>query len=257
MGRLKLALACSLVASLFAATSASADHETYGTATMGSGSGLGLSADVSDGLGILAPPSPTALGGEAQLAAPGAGAGLGAADDTSGDFHCANFRKLGRTPIDARRRHARAGHRDLAFQGNLMIAGAYEGVGLFRISDGGASTSSRSTTAPARRATSRSSARRCSSPSTAPARTRAAARPATTPHSTAAPSSVGKEGVRDRRHLRPAHPAPGRLRRDRVRVAHPHPDPGRQRLLHLRRLLPARPGGRLHRGSTIPRASSR
>ncbi len=136
MGRLKLALACSLAASLFAATSASADHETYGTATMGSGSGLGLSADVSDGLGILAPPSPTALGGEAQLAAPGNGAGLGAADDTSGDFHSANFRKLGRTPIDAGDGTLAQGS-DLAFKGNLMIAGAYEGVGLFKLTNRG------------------------------------------------------------------------------------------------------------------------
>ena len=38
-----------------------------------------------------------ALGGESAAAAPSEGAQLGAADDTSGDFHSANFRKLGRS----------------------------------------------------------------------------------------------------------------------------------------------------------------
>ncbi len=115
---------------------AGADHDTYGSATLGSGSGLGLSADLSTGLGILAPPSPLALGGTDGLAATGDGAALGAQDDTSGDFHSANFHKLGRTPIEIGDGTLAQGS-DLAFKGNLLIAGAYEGVGLFRIATGG------------------------------------------------------------------------------------------------------------------------
>ncbi len=118
-------------------SAAIADHDTYGTATLGSGSGLGLSADLSSGLGILAPPSPLALGESTGIAAAGDGAALGAADDTSGDFHSANFRKLGRTPIQMGGGELAQGS-DLAFKGTMVIAGAYEGVGFFRIGTGGA-----------------------------------------------------------------------------------------------------------------------
>jgi hypothetical protein len=116
---------------------AGADHDTYGSGTLGSGSGLGLSADLSTGLGILAPPSPLALGSSTGVATTGDGAALGAADDTTGDFHSANFHKLGRTPIAMGGGQFASGS-DLAFKGNLLIAGAYEGVGLFRIRSTGA-----------------------------------------------------------------------------------------------------------------------
>jgi hypothetical protein len=134
--RISLGFALTLVVSALAATSASADHDTYGTATLGGGSGLGLDADLSTGLGILAPPSPTALGGESQVAAFGAGSELGAADDTSGDFHSANFHKLGRSAIEIGGGEQAQGS-DLAFRGNLLIAGAYEGTGFFRIGEDG------------------------------------------------------------------------------------------------------------------------
>ena len=111
--------------------SAAADHPTSGTATYGAGAGLGLEGEISADLGILAPPSPTALGGESEAAAQSQGAQLGAVDDTTGDFHSANFRKLGRSPIEIGDGELAQGS-DLAFRGNLMIAGAYEGVGLFR-----------------------------------------------------------------------------------------------------------------------------
>ena len=113
------------------AVPARADHDTYGVADLSSGSGLGLSSDLSDGLGLLGP-SPTALGGESGTAAFGPGAGL--ADSTAGDFHSANFRKLDREPI-AMPGGEHAQGSDLAFQGTLLVAGAYEGVGLFRIGD--------------------------------------------------------------------------------------------------------------------------
>jgi hypothetical protein len=127
------------VVSLFAfalwPAAAAADHEAFGTATLSSGSGLGLSADLGTGLGILAPP-PTALATSPGTATTSAGAGLRAADDTSGDFHSANFTKLGRTPIEIGDGTLANGS-DLAFKGNLLVAGAYEGVGLFRIGSGG------------------------------------------------------------------------------------------------------------------------
>lgn len=111
---------------------AAADHDYLGdSAELSGGAGLGLSAELSDGLGILGP-SPTALGGEAPTAALSPGAGL--ADSTDGDFHSANFRKLDREPI-ARPGGALAQGSDLAFKGNLMIAGAYEGVGFFRLGE--------------------------------------------------------------------------------------------------------------------------
>lgn len=111
---------------------ARADHPVSGTAELSSGSGLGLSSDLSEGLGLLGP-SPTALGGESPTASLSAGAGL--ADPTASDFHSANFRKLDREPI-AMPSGDNARGSDLAFQGDLLIAGAYEGVGLFRIGGG-------------------------------------------------------------------------------------------------------------------------
>ena len=109
---------------------AAADHDVAGVAaSVSSGSGLGLSAELDDGLGLLGP-SPTALGGETSGGSQGPGAGLEstAADPTTGDFHSANFHKLDRAAIDMPGGELAQGT-DLAFQGSLLIAGAYEGVG--------------------------------------------------------------------------------------------------------------------------------
>ena len=59
------------------------------------------------------------------------GAGLGAADDPSGDFHTENFRKLGRSDITTPA-GVKAQGSDLAFRGRLMIAGTYQGTAIFR-----------------------------------------------------------------------------------------------------------------------------
>ena len=124
-----------LALALFAwPAAAAADHDTYGTAGLSGGSNLGLTADLGDGLGILAP-SPLALGGSG-VATAGDGAALAAAEDTGGDFHSANFHKLGRTPMEIGDGELAMGS-DLAFKGNLLIAGAYEGVGFFKIGGGG------------------------------------------------------------------------------------------------------------------------
>jgi hypothetical protein len=118
---------------------ARADHDVAGvSASLSSGSGLGLSAELDDGLGMLGP-SPTALGTQTGTAAAGPGAGLGtsaAPDPTSGDFRSANFHKLDREEIRIPGGGLAQGS-DLAFRGNVMIAGAYEGVGFFRIGDDG------------------------------------------------------------------------------------------------------------------------
>ncbi len=52
------------------------------------------------------------------------------------DIHSANARKLDREPFLAGP-DSHAGGSDLAFQGRLVVAGAYEGVGFFRRVDGG------------------------------------------------------------------------------------------------------------------------
>lgn len=134
--RIRITLALAFVASGLAAPAALADHPVSGTAELSAGAGLGLESGLSANLEFFAPP-PTALaqGETAQLSA---GSRLGAPDDTSGDFHTANFRKLGRVPIeidDSGEELARGS--DLAFRRKLLIAGAYEGIGLFRIGDDG------------------------------------------------------------------------------------------------------------------------
>ncbi len=112
---------------------AAADHPVSGIAEISSGAGLGFKGDLRGELGLLAPPSPTALGGAlAEPAEYGNGTAVGAADDTTGDFHSANFQKLGRSTIETGTGEQAQGS-DLAFRRNLMVAGAYEGIGFFRI----------------------------------------------------------------------------------------------------------------------------
>jgi hypothetical protein len=118
---------------------AHADHDIAGVSgSLASGSGLGLSVELDEGLGLLGPP-PTALGVQTGIAELGHGAALEppavpAADSSAGDFHSANFRKLDRAPIEMPGGGLAQGS-DLAFQGRTLIAGAYEGVGFFRIGD--------------------------------------------------------------------------------------------------------------------------
>jgi hypothetical protein len=131
--RIRSAFAIALAASALTAASAQADHPMSGTADLGSGAGLGFRGELSSDLAFFAPP-PTALEQASGTASLGEGSGLGAPDDTTGDFHTSNFRKLGRAPIkiDSEGEELAQGT-DLAFRRNLLVAGAYEGTGLFRI----------------------------------------------------------------------------------------------------------------------------
>lgn len=63
------------------------------------------------------------------------GLGLTTAERAGGDIHSDNFRKLGQTAI-ARPDGSTARGTDLAFQGRLMVAGTYEGTGLFKLGRG-------------------------------------------------------------------------------------------------------------------------
>ena len=130
---LRLALACACAAALAGAPAAHADHPVSGTAELSAGAGLGLRGELSADLSFFAPPTALQQGGVASY---GPGSRLGPADETSGDFHTANFEKLGRTPIrieggDAPDELAQG--TDLAFRRTLLAAGSYEGTGLFRI----------------------------------------------------------------------------------------------------------------------------
>lgn len=134
--RTGFALALAALAAALAAPAAQADHPVTGSADLGSGAGLGLRSELSADLSFFAPP-PTALG-EGGTAPLSAGARLGAPDDTTGDFHTANFRKLGRVPIEIDEEGEElAQGSDLAFRRKLLIAGAYEGTGIFRIPKSG------------------------------------------------------------------------------------------------------------------------
>jgi hypothetical protein len=102
-----------LVLFLTIAAPASADHDTYGTATYSYGEGLGFSLT-----------TPLAIPGS-QETAPITRAG------GSDDIHSAKLRLLDQHPVVIRGDEIAEGS-DLAFTGNLMVAGAYEGIGLFR-----------------------------------------------------------------------------------------------------------------------------
>ena len=127
----RLVCALAFAAALVAAPPALAGHDAgYGTAAMGSGAGLGLQSELTANAGLLAPP-PTALQQEG-IAPLSPGAGLNAPDDTSGDFHSANFTKLGREPLESGD-GALAQGSDLAFKRRLIVAGSYEGTGFLKI----------------------------------------------------------------------------------------------------------------------------
>jgi len=116
-----LALAA-ILCGAFAATAAAHEAE-----------GFSFAAELDDGLDSI----------DEQLALPASrdGSGLEAGGAKSGgfrdDFHSKNFKKFSRSAIRINLKKgigsARAEGSDLAFKGNLMIAGAYEGLGLFRL----------------------------------------------------------------------------------------------------------------------------
>jgi len=100
--------------SLIAAAPASADHDTYGTADYGYGSGL---------LSVLQTP----------LAMPGSQA-TAPLDQRAGgqeDIASPGFRKLDQDPVIVRKDRVAEGS-DLAFRGRLMVSGSYDGIGLFK-----------------------------------------------------------------------------------------------------------------------------
>jgi hypothetical protein len=115
MGFVRVAVAAFAgVAAFFVAVApAAADHDTYGTATYSYGEGLGSALT-----------TPLAIPGT-QETAPMTQAG------GSEDIASANFRLLDQDPIVIKNNRIAEGS-DLAFRGNLMIAGAYEGIGIFR-----------------------------------------------------------------------------------------------------------------------------
>jgi hypothetical protein len=130
--RVGVALVLGLAGLAVLPVSAAADHPTSGAASYTDGAGLSIDL----GSALIGSAPPLALGGDGSVATAGPGAGLAAADDTSGDFHSPNFQKLGRSPIEIGDGELAQGS-DLAFKGNLLIAGTYEGTGLFRLGRGG------------------------------------------------------------------------------------------------------------------------
>ncbi|HYH61975.1 MAG TPA: hypothetical protein VD766_08925 [Solirubrobacterales bacterium] len=101
------------MATLFACERANADHDTYGVADYGYGSGL-----VSDLETPLAIPGSQ----EAASITPRAGA--------EEDITSPGFRRLDQHPVVVRKEKIAEGS-DLAFRGKLMLAGSYEGLGIF------------------------------------------------------------------------------------------------------------------------------
>jgi hypothetical protein len=103
-----------LALALAVAPVASADHDTYGVAEYGYGEGL-LSAFETPlaipGSQGTAPVEPRA-GGDEDIASPG-------------------FRKLDQDPVIVRKDRVAEGS-DLAFRGKLMVAGGYDGIGIFK-----------------------------------------------------------------------------------------------------------------------------
>lgn len=112
-------LACAVATCLWAAP-AMADHDTYGTAEYSSGAGLGES--------LLAAPSPLAFPRAQETADFTSGAPFAGTD---GDIHSRGFRKLDQRPVRIRKGRVAEGS-DLAFQGRLMVAGTYNGIGIFK-----------------------------------------------------------------------------------------------------------------------------
>ncbi len=119
MGLLRAGLAAliALVVSLVVAAPASADHDTYGVAEYGYGEGL-----------VSALETPLAIPGSQETAPLTAGAG------GNSDLNSNNFRLLDQEPTKIRKDRVAEGS-DLAFQGRKIIAGTYQGLGLYKRKD--------------------------------------------------------------------------------------------------------------------------
>jgi hypothetical protein len=111
--RLAALLVCALGLALAPAAGA---HDVKSTVTVEAFEGLAFSETALQGI---------------EESLPTDGAGI-AADDTRGDIHSENFRKLARSEIVRPNGEAAQGS-DLAFRERLMVAGTYEGTALFRI----------------------------------------------------------------------------------------------------------------------------
>jgi hypothetical protein len=102
-----------VAAFVLVAAPAGADHDTYGT------------AEYSYGAGLLSPlETPLAIPGSQETAPLSARAG------STADVRSDNFRLLDQDPVKVRKGRVAEGS-DLAFSGRTMIAGSYEGIGLF------------------------------------------------------------------------------------------------------------------------------
>ncbi len=113
IARASVAPLIALCLALVAAAPAAADHDTYGTAEFSYGAGLGSALT-----------TPLAIPGS-QETAPITQAG------GSEDLKSPGFRRLDQDPVVIKKNQVAEGS-DLAFRGRLLIAGAYEGIGLFK-----------------------------------------------------------------------------------------------------------------------------
>lgn len=95
---------------MIVAAPASADHDTYGAADYGYGSGL-----VSD------LETPLAVPGSQETAA------IAPRGGTDADIASPGFRRLDQRPVIVRKKRVAEGS-DLAFRGKTMVAGTYEGA---------------------------------------------------------------------------------------------------------------------------------
>ncbi|MEJ7875329.1 MAG: hypothetical protein WKF62_01610, partial [Solirubrobacterales bacterium] len=116
MGLLRVAFAALIVFvfSMLAAAPASADHDTYGVAEYGYGEGLFSTLE-----------TPLAIPGSQESAPVTAGAG------GNSDINSDNFRLLDQEPLKIRKGRFAEGS-DLAFQGRKIIAGTYQGLGIYK-----------------------------------------------------------------------------------------------------------------------------
>lgn len=111
--RVSLAALAALLVSLVLAVPASADHDTYGVAEYSSGAGLTSMFETPLAIPGSQETAPiTQAGGNADIKSPG-------------------FRLLDQDPVVVREDKIAEGS-DLAFKGRLMVAGTYEGIGLFK-----------------------------------------------------------------------------------------------------------------------------
>ena len=122
MGYVRVGFAAlfALVLSIIVVSPAAADHDTYGTAEFGYGEGL---------LSVLE--TPLAIPGTQETAP------LSSERGADADLHSQGFRRLDQRPIRIYHKKRLAAGSDLAFRGRLMVAGSYQGTGVFKRTRGG------------------------------------------------------------------------------------------------------------------------